>query len=386
MRGHIRKRGGNSWEIKYDIDRADGRRQTRYKSFRGSKREAQAELTRLLSQVQTGSHIEPHKLTVIEHVRNRVTLWHANGITSPKTHERYEELVEYQMARFPIASRPLQKLTAADIEAWHTALRTKGRQDGTGGVSNRTIHHAHKLLAKALREGARHGLVFKNVATEERPPKIGIKPIRILTPEQVKELPTKLAGRSICAPAVVALFTGARRGELLALHWSAVDLDRKVIEIRDALEQTVAHGVRFKGTKTKSGERVIGLPNIVVDTLREHRRQQLELRLALGLGKLSRDALVFPSPGTERPWNPDAFSAAWSDVSVELGLGIGFHNLRHTHASQLIAAGVPITEIAHRLGHASPTTTLSVYAHLFERDDSKAAAAIDAAFASRVPV
>jgi integrase len=117
----------------------------------------------------------------------------------------------------------------------------------------------------------------------------------------------------------------------------------------------------------------------VVETLREHRRQQLEMRLALGLGKAPANALVFPAPGTERLWNPDVFSGLWKDVATELGLGVSFHALRHTHASMLIAKAVPITEIAHRLGHSSPAVTLSIYAHLYERDDSKAAAAINAA-------
>lgn len=117
----------------------------------------------------------------------------------------------------------------------------------------------------------------------------------------------------------------------------------------------------------------------MVEVPREHRRAQLELRLALGLGKLSEGELLFPAPGTGRLWNPDIFSGTWKDVETELGLGVSFHSLRHTHASQLIAAGVPITEIAHRLGHASPTTTLSVYAHLFRKDDSRATAAINAA-------
>jgi integrase len=380
MRGHIRKRGRNSWEIKYDIDRADGQRRTRYRSFKGTRREAQAELTRLLAQAQAGGHVEPRKLTVIEHVRNRVALWAAAGTISANTHERYQQLVDFQLARFPIGSRPLQKLSTADIEAWHSALRTKGRHDGTGGVSTRTISHVHKILVKALCEGARHGLVLKNVATEERPPKIITKAMRILTPEQVSTLRAKLAGRSICAPAVTALFTGVRRGELLALPWSAIDLDRKLMEVHTALEQTSEHGIRFKRPKTASGKRTIALPDIVVNTLREHRRQQTELRLALGLGKASNDSLVFPSPGTEHLWNPDSFSSNWNDVAIKLGLGgVSFHALRHTHASQLIAAGVPITEIAHRLGHASPTTTLSIYAHLFRKDDSRAAAAINAA-------
>src|SRR5262249_17272555 len=175
----------------------------------------------------------------------------------------------------------------------------------------------------------------------------------ILTPDQVKGLPARLDGLSIRVPAIVALHTGMRRGELLALRWSDVDLDRKVIKVRAALEQTKAHGVRFKGPKTKSGVRSISLPDIVVETLHEHRRQQLELRLALGFGKAPADALVFPSPGTERPWAPDSFSAAWGD----LGLDVSFHGLRHTHASMLIAAGRPITEIATRLGHSSPAVS-----------------------------
>jgi len=378
MKGHIRKRGRDSFEIKYDIDRSDGRRQTRYKSFRGSKRESQAELTRLLNQAQSGGHVDPHKLTVAEYVRARVAHWRAAGIVGDKGGERYEELVEFQVVPF-LGTKLLQKLRAMDIEAWHDYLRTKGRLDGTGGLSTRTIGHVHKLLKRVLRDAVQHGLVLKNVAAEVRAPKIVAAEMRILTPEQVSALPSMLAGRTVEAPALTSLFTGLRRGELLALRWLDVDFDRKRMTIRRALEQTVEFGTRVKEPKTKSGKRTIGLPDIVVETLREHRRQQLEMRLALGLGKPSEDALVFPAPGTERLWSPDVFSGLWKDVETELGLGISFHSLRHTHASQLIAADVPITEIAHRLGHQSPSTTLSIYAHLFRKDDSKAAAAINAA-------
>jgi integrase len=316
---------------------------------------------------------------VAEHVRNRVAQWRAAGIISVKTAERYEELVEYQLARFPIGSRPLQKLTAADVEAWHGALRIKGRLDGTGGLSSRTIGHAHKLLGKALREGVRHGLVLKNVASEERPPKVNAKKMEILSPEQVRELPTKLAGRPTYAPVMVALLTGVRRGELLALSWSNVDFERKTLSIQEALEETVQHGVRRKTTKTKSGQREIALPDLVVETLREHRRQQLELRFALGLGKLPAETLVFSTP-EGGPLTPNTFSSTWARTAAELGLNTSFHALRHTHASMLIAAGVPITEIAHRLGHSSPSVTLNTYAHLYEKDDSRAASAINAAF------
>jgi integrase len=375
MKGHIRRRGARSWELKYDIDRAGGRRQTIYRTFKGSRREAQIELARLLAQVADGGHVEPSKLTVGDHVRARVAQWKAAGTISTKTAERYEELIEYQLTPF-LGTRLLQKLRSQDIEAWHSALRAKGRKDGAGGVSNRTISHAHKILSKALRDGVRYGLVLKNVATEEAAPRVLSDEMKILTPEQVQELPVKLAKQPIYAPAIIALFTGVRRGELLALRWCNVNLARKTMRIVESLDETVQHDLRFKPTKTKSGNREITLPDIVVGTLHEHRRQQLELRLALGLGKLPVDALVFSTP-EGHPLRPNSFSGTWARVAAELGLDIPFHALRHTHASQLIDAGVDVVTIARRLGHASPTITLSKYAHLFRKDDSKAAEAIN---------
>src|SRR6516165_2343534 len=239
MKGHIRKRGRDSWELKYDLgERADGQRQTRYKSFRGTKREAQAELTRLLAQAQSGGFVDSDKITVGEYVRARVAHWRARGIVKDKSGERYEELVEFQVVPF-LGKRLLQKLRADDIEAWHTYLLTKGRLDGTGGLSTRTIGHVHKLLKRVLRDAVQHGLVLKNVAAEVRAPKIVAAEMRILTPEQVSALPSMLAGRTVEAPALTSLFTGLRRGELLALRWLDVDFDRKRMTIRGALEQTV---------------------------------------------------------------------------------------------------------------------------------------------------
>jgi integrase len=302
-------------------------------------------------------------------------------VISAKTAERYRELVENQIVPH-IGDKTLQKLKPADIENWHTALRTNGRKDGKGGVSARTIGHAHRVLSKALRQAARHDLVAKNVAAEEGAPKVDADEVVILTDDQIAELLTKLAGRAIYSRVIVALFTGARRGELLALRWSNTDLETKVIQIREALEETKANGIRFKRAKTKNGRRDITLPDIVVDALREHRRQQLELRMALGLGKLADDALVFPALDLG-PQSPRAFSGDWADAAERIGMGdITLHALRHTHASQLIDAGVDVVTISKRLGHASPNITLQIYAHLFRKRDDKAADAINAALAT----
>ena len=229
----------------------------------------------------------------------------------------------------------------------------------------------------------RHNVVVKNVAAEEGAPAVEADEMVILSPDQVRDLPARLKGQRLYARAITALHTGVRPQELLALRWNAVDLDAKpspTLTITEALEGT-KHGLRFKGPKTRSGRRQITLPDIVVDALREHRRQQLEQRLVLGLGKLPDDELVFPAL-SGGPQSPDAFSAEWRDAADKIGLvGIPLYSLRHTHASLLIDKGVDVVTISKRLGHASPGITLNVYAHLFRKDDSKAAAAINAALA-----
>jgi integrase len=212
--------------------------------------------------------------------------------------------------------------------------------------------------------------------------------------EEVEIIPSDLIGpvlrklhrRAIFPKVVVALFTGMRRGEILGLRWRNVDLAAKVLQVSEAVEETMAHGVRSKKPKSKAGTREITLPDIVVATLTEHRRQQIEDRLRLGLGKLPDDALVFPAVGggLARPSN---LSSDWLFQVQALDLPrVNFHALRHTHASALIDAGIDIVRISKRLGHADPSVTLKTYAHLFRRRDDLCADAINKAFgAGSVP-
>jgi integrase len=178
----------------------------------------------------------------------RVAQWEASQEIGAKTAERYRELVENQIVPH-LGLIAVQKLRPLDMEQWYIALRSNGRKDGRGGVSTRTIRHAHRILSKALREAVRHDLAIRNVAAVETAPKVDTR--EMLTPEQVRDLVAKLRGRTMHAPATTALFTGLRRGELLALRWRNVDLDNeKVIRVREALEQTKAAGLRFKAPKT----------------------------------------------------------------------------------------------------------------------------------------
>ncbi len=382
MTGHIRRRGAHSFEIKFDAghDEKTGKRLTQFHTVRGTRKDAEFKLAELVASVGKGSYVGRSTLTVREHVQARIEQWEALEKITPKTAERYRELLENQITPY-IGAAALQKLKPADVERWHATLKTSGRKDGHGGLSSRTIGHAHRLLSKALKEGLRHDLVVRNVAAAEAPPKVDSEEVAVLDEGQVKAIVEKLRGRAMYPRAITALFTGIRRGELLALRWRHLDLDSKnpELRVREAIEETKARGIRFKAPKTKNSIRDVTLPDIVVDALRGLRRQQLELRIALGLGKLPDDALIFPRlDGTAQ--SPRAFSKDWSDVAENIGFPqITFHAFRHTHASHLIDAGIDVVKISRRLGHASPTVTLKIYAHLFHRRDDKSTDAINAA-------
>ena len=360
------------------------KRLTEYHTVRGSKREAQQKLAELIAAVGKGAHVARSDITVGNHVVERIAQWAALGKITPKTAERYTELCANQIVPH-LGNRLLQQLKAGDIERWHATLKTSGRRDGRGGLSALTIRHAHRLLSKALKEAAHHDLVVRNVAAVEQPPKVDREEVVVLTEEQVRNVVLKLLDHPVYPKVILGLFTGLRRGEILALRWPNVDLDKKLLTVREAIEETKS-GLRFKEPKSAAGRRDIPLPNIVVDTLRDYRRRQFEQRLALGLGKLADDALLF-SCLDGSPLSPHGLSKEWAAAAASIGLShIRFHATRHTHASHLISAGIDIVKVSRRLGHASPTVTLGVYAHLFDRRDDKSAAAINAAVAALLSV
>jgi integrase len=251
MSGHIRARGkrGDRWLLKYEGARTNGRRQTHYKTAHGSKREARAELARLLAAVADNQHVAPNRLTVAGYLQERMAHWQATKQISPRTAQGYAHLIDAHIVPH-LGGRLVQRLTTRDIEGWHTVLLTSGRRNGKGGLDPRTVGHGHRVLSKALADGVRHGLLTKNVAAIQKAPKVDAEEMQILSPAAVDSLPAQLHGHEFEAPALVALFTGLRRAEILALRWKNVDLDEEVIRVRESLEETRANGLRFKGPNT----------------------------------------------------------------------------------------------------------------------------------------
>jgi len=384
MTGHIRRRSENSWELKFDLGRnpVTGKRVTKYRAFKGTKKEASAELVRLMNSAHQGDYIDPTKVTVSEFFDRWLRDWAAINVGA-KTLERYKELTSAHVQPH-IGATPIQKLQPVHLaELYAKLLREGNRQRGMPaklGLAPRTVGHVHRLIHKALKVAVEWGVIQRNAAAVARPPKLDATEVEILSVEQARTLLEKLKGKSLYPIVVLGLATGMRRGELLALRWKDVDLDGGKLRVEQSIEQTKIGGLRFKAPKTKHGRRSISLAASVVAELRLHRTQQQEHRLRLGLGKAPDDALVFPKwDGTPRV--PTTTSTEWTRTLAQLDLPpISLHALRHTHASQLIAEGMDVLAISRRLGHGSPTITLGVYGHLFGNTDDRAADVIERAF------
>lgn len=387
--GHVRRRGKSSWEIKFDLGRdpITGKRRIRYHSFKGTKRDAEIEAAKLITKAAGGEYVDPSRLTVSAFLDRWETDWAAVNV-SPKTKERYVELLRHVRAK--LGNVHLQKLRPAMLSELYAELQRTGkasrRKEGEStGLSERTIGHVHRVLHRALGHAVQWELLPRNVADAVEPPRVSGREIEIVRADAIVPLLRRLKGEAIYPLASLALATGMRRGELLALRWSDIDFERNSgnsLHVERSLEKTKA-GLRFKAPKTKHGRRTITLPATIVADLRSHRTERQKQCLALGLGRLAPDALVFATIEGE-PLDPDSVSKAFRRAAKAAGgpAGITFHSLRHTHASQLIAAGIDVLTISRRLGHGSPAITLTVYGHLFANADDRSASIIEATFSS----
>ena len=374
-RGHITRRGTKSWRLKFDVgtNPSTGKRLTRFVTVRGTKKQAQAELARLLAAHDANTLVEPSKTALADYIRRWVETAETLNL-SLKTAERYRQLIERQIVPH-LGGLPLQKLKPVHVANWHATLLKAGGHDG-GPLSPRTVGHAHRVLHKALTDAVRHELLTRNPASVVSPPRVTAEEIDILSADQVKAVLAAMRTTSIYPQVVVLLGTGMRRGELMGLQWGDIDLESGKLRIERAVEKTKAHGLRLKAPKTRHGRRTISLPAGAIEVLKAHRRAQLELRVALGVGKLlPSDAFVFGTVEGKPP-DPDRITQDWKRFAAKHDLPrVTLHALRHCHASALIASGADPVTVSRRLGHGS---TMSVYAHLFDRSDEAAAKAIDA--------
>jgi integrase len=374
MKGHLRERSPGHWAIVIDVrDSATGKRKRRWHSFAGSKRQAQIECAQLITKLQSGTQVDPTRITVAEFFER--WLDHMRGRCSPRTHERYTELCRKNLVPL-LGGHPLAKLQPATISQAYAKALSSGRRDGQGGLSPRTVHHMHRVLRQCLQQGVEWQVLSRNPAGLVRPPKVERRQMQTLDADGTIELIEAARTTSLFLPILLGVLCGLRRGEVVALRWRSVDLKQGQLAVSASTEQTDA-GIREKDTKS-GNSRSVALPAMVVEELRQHRLRQAERHLLLGV-RLSEDHHVVTSEDG-RPLQPRSLSQAFRKFLARNGLKkIRLHDLRHSHATAMLAAGVHPKIAQERLGHSSVSVTIDLYSHILPGMQAEAVSLVDAA-------
>ncbi len=239
------------------------------------------------------------------------------------------------------------------------------------------LHH-HRVLHNALAHAVQLRLLANNPADAVEPPRPAKPRVRTLDEKQIATLLGALAGGRLHTPTLLVSATGLRRGELLALAWENVSLDKARITVCQSLQQTNA-GPSLKEPKSGRG-RQVALPPFAVEALRAHKARQAEERLRLGPA-YSDNGLVFPREDGSL-WAPDSFTSSFA-AAVRKVMPVNFHALRHAHATILLKQGVNPKVVSERLGHARVSTTLDIYAHVLPGMQEEAAALLESTFRSK---
>ena len=370
--GSIEQRGPNRFRLTHYVG---GRRQRQW--VNGARSDANRRLRELTARADAGEHVPSSRTTLKTWAaewlallaRGEASGMRRKGRVTPRTRERYRELLASYV--FPtLGDRPIQKLTPTEIDHLYIALERK--------LSAATVRHVHTALKACLATAVRKGVLVNNPAGRaDAPRKIDPEIGRALSVEGVTRLLAGFAGTVYHSIVATAVMTGARLSELLALRWSDVNFTAHTITISRAIERTKEFGTVVKEPKSWRGKRTIGIDPALTAILKAQHTQHLRLRagvweravVRLGAVRLPAEALVFPSGSVHggrfdfaRIRNARGLTKATRKRFRKLGFaGLRFHDLRVTHATAPLDAGVPVHTVAQRLGNR-PDILLRAYA------------------------
>jgi integrase len=364
MRGHVQQRGATSWRIKAYVGRDDtGRKRYVTKTIRGTRREADGELARLIVEVDEGRHMGAPPITVNE-LLDRWLRGKQHNV-EPSTIRSYTWLATTYL-RPAIGHRKLAALRPMELDQLYASLRESG-------LSSRTVRMCHTVMRQALEQARRWGLIARSPAVDATPPTQSRHQVTPPTVAQVRMLleAARQEDPDFHAYLFVLAATGCRRGEGCALRWSDVDVERGQLTIQRSIAMNGSKPYE-KGTKTHQARR-ISLDPASIAVLRDHRRRIRERYLANGT-HVPDDFPVF-ADRFGHPWRPDVCTNRFSRLRAQVGLeSVRLHDLRHFVATMLGDGGMPIATISSRLGHRDTATTLNIYTHAIPATDQHAAA------------
>ena len=365
---------GTIYYVVMDLPRnSNGARQQKWYKAGPKRRDAERMRNELAHQLDQGTFVEPSKTSLAEYLGK----WLETSVrptTTAKTHQVYSDIVHKNLVP-AIGHIRLDKLQPLDIQNYYNKQLATGGRKGTG-LSGQSVLHHHRVLKKALRQAVRWRMLTHNPADDVDAPRAEHRVVQTLDRDGVQKLLSVVEGTELYIPTLIAVNTGMRRGEILALKWSEVDLERKTIVVKRSLEQ-VGGTLSFKDPKSKRGRRTIAISNELARALRIHFKEQARRRLQMGPA-WEINNLVVPGP-LGAPWKIDSFSSRFSGCMKRAGIGITFHGLRHTHATLLLLEEVNPKVVSERLGHATVSITLDTYSHVLPAMQEKAAEAIERA-------
>ncbi|AAP08256.1 MULTISPECIES: tyrosine-type recombinase/integrase [Bacillus] len=354
MKGSVKKdkkTGKYFYIVDIDIDPLTGKRKQKKKRGFTSKKEAENALTNLLSEVHTGTYVEPSKLSYGEYLESWFnTKRHSVGIQTAKV------LKGYLNSRIipSLGNIKLAKLTSLHMQNYVNSLRDEGLKRGT-------IEKIIKVIRNSLEHAIDLELITKNVAAKTKLPKADKEELTVWNEQEVQLFLKAAQDGRYSIVFHMALVTGMRQGELLGLRWKDVDLEKGHLII----SQTLSHdGKTFLvGGKTKSSLRKILLPASTIAKLKKHRAVILKEKLSQGEEYQDNDLVMCTPSGT--PINPANVRRSLNALIQKAAVPkIRFHDLRHTHATLLLAKGVNVKVISERLGHSNIKITLDTYSHV----------------------
>jgi integrase len=366
--GSIGRRKSGGWYAQYTVYTSEGRkRRTLYGKTR---QEVATKLSKALADREGGLTFDAGSLTVGEYM----TRWLSHSVrdtVSQKTYERYESIVRVHLS--PALGRIRLKALTSDH------VRGLYREKLNSGLAPRTVLHIHRTLSKALKQATDDGLIPRNAAASVKPPQARREEMQPLSRNQVGMFLDTVKGDRMEALYVLAVTSGLRQGELLALKWEDVDLEgaNPTLEVRRSLSET--RGRRSFVTPKSSRGRHLRLSKRAASALRVHRKRQLEERV-LKAGFWEDHGLIFPSEVGTPMSGRNLYRAFKIRVKrAALPQTLRFHDLRHTCATLLLRQGINPKFVQELLGHADISLTLNTYSHVLPDMGDAAAGGMDAA-------
>jgi len=355
MRGHVRKRG-TKWCFVLDVgrDEAGKRSQKWFSGFR-TKKEAEQAMAAKMQEVNTGNFTESSHETFGAYIQR--WLDDKQSQVRPSTYRSYEWLVRCHIVP------NIGHIRITDLRPQHLQTMYRKLSEGERPLSNRSIQQLHTVVHESLKRAMKWGIVHRNISDAVDPPRIDRKRSDVWTPEQSLQFIEGSKGEErYWIGFVLAIMTGMRKGEILGLRWSDIDMERGYAQVRQTLGWVAGKPV-LQEPKTERSRRSVALSPETILALEQHRNEQVQDRLFFDSEYKDHGLIIARPDGS--PQNPRTFDDAWYRALERSELPrIRFHDLRHTHASILLQQGVHPKIVSERLGHATISITLDTYSHV----------------------